>query len=246
MTSEVFRAAVQEVFLLRSGLAFEREINRENLAMKLPGGVRRMLSGVDADLLRPAISGAAPPGHPAPPPLDLGTWSREQGLGYSTPDDDELPALTAALADIPRLRAICGLAADRLSPVLEFSSLLDSRRAMVRAQILRLRDEAAGGGEAGYRSVPISTLSKCFDLHFPSPCLSATGSSATAVLEQAVCRVSATSVVAAGATLACDDLTAPATDPGNCARCTHALSNLGAGLLHSVTRQILVPLPRRR
>lgn len=237
VTSEVFRAAVQEVLLLRSGFAFEREVNRSNLAMKLPGGVRRTLARIDADLLRPAISGRPVPDSPMPTPLDLAAWTAARGIEDPDPQAHEQPILAAALEEIARLRAICAVAADELTPVLGFHSLLKSRRSMVRGQITRLRAEVDGDPEAGYRTVPAGTLSACFDLHFPTPCLTPAGASTAALLEQAVCRLSATTMATCGT--ASTDLLA---DPEFCARCSRAL---GVSRADTATRQVLVPHPRR-
>ncbi|MFS3130354.1 hypothetical protein ACLM5J_18275 [Nocardioides sp. Bht2] len=199
----------------------------------------------DAELLRPVIGGTYPPDFD-PVSLDIGSWAQTRGITDRTPLPPEAALLDRALVEIGRLRTLCSLVADRMEPALAFSTLRASRQALIESQVLRLRAEAKGDHEAGYRTVPERALRTCFDLYFASPCLSNSPGFTANPLEQAICRSSAAAVVNAGGSLACGTVTEPGSDQASCARCSNALSNLGADFMNGVTRQVLIPLPRRR
>jgi hypothetical protein len=138
--------ALDEIYLLRSAVAYESDVNRATAEMNVPLGLSAVLDEVSNTLLIPAATGKA---YTIVGKNRVGFtrsgWEALRGL-RRRPEQwaadeylvDEAAYLTA-LEEVRALRTIMARAAKRMPDVLLFKTLPASRRPIVERQIDRMK-----------------------------------------------------------------------------------------------------------
>lgn len=148
-------AAIDEIYLLRAGCAYEARANLATLEMRVPKKLVELLEAINVDLLFPAARGEACTLSPAQKvKVHQDVWETLHSLranpvtGHDAASED---LYLAALDEIAALRSVLRSAAYRQRNALLFKTLSSSRRTIVKGQIDRM-NAAAGGDLFEYRN----------------------------------------------------------------------------------------------